>query len=122
MADETRDGERDTHTHARTHTHTSRKLAMEHSEQQKREEMMMMLLTKPVEEDPIEDDRQQQMIEQQLCFVDFVGHPRSKLSDNTCFANFLEPWTDQQIDIDIDMAVGTGAFDGRERRIRRFAY
>jgi hypothetical protein len=39
------------------------------------------------------------MIEQQLCFVDFVGNPRSKLSDNTCFANFLEPWTDQQIDI-----------------------
>jgi hypothetical protein len=66
---------------------------MEHSEQQKREEMMMMLLlTKP-------DDREQQMIEQQLCFVDFVGNPRSKLSDNTCFANFLEPWTDQQIDI-----------------------
>lgn len=55
MADETRDGERDTHAH--THTHTSRKLAMEHSKQQKREEMMMLLLTKPVEEDP---DRRRQ--------------------------------------------------------------
>jgi hypothetical protein len=39
------------------------------------------------------------MIEQQLCFVDFVGNPRLKLCDNTCFTNLLEPWTNWQIDI-----------------------
>jgi hypothetical protein len=39
------------------------------------------------------------MIEQQLCFVDFVGNPRSKLCDNICFANLFEPSTNRQIDI-----------------------
>jgi hypothetical protein len=73
---------------------------MEHSEQQKREEMMMMLLlTKPVEEDP---DRRRQTT---------TNDRTAALFCRLC--SIIGKETE---------AVGTGAFDGRERRLRRFPY
>jgi hypothetical protein len=65
----------------------------------------MMLLTKPVEEDP--DRRRQTRTTNDRTAALFCRLCR--LSDSSIIGKETE-------------AVGTGAFDGRERRIRRFAY